>query len=98
MKTNAPRVPTEEEKKELVAYNVQRKYTNPSLEEYEQEKGLTEDAYIAVFDNYVSDSPGYAGKVMLVVWGYPKLTEVYTWTPYENKLKIRREVIDQTNQ
>jgi hypothetical protein len=37
-------------------------------------------AYIAVFDNYITGSPGYAGKVMVVVWdGSPAQYETYTW-------------------
>lgn len=37
-------------------------------------------AYIAVFPNYVSDSQGYRGKVMAVVWaGDPSLYEVFIW-------------------
>ena len=80
MLTKIPRVPTDIEKEELAIYNAQRKYTNPSQEEREQERGFVEDAFITVFDNYISDSPGYAGKVVVVVWsGGPSLTETYTW-------------------
>ncbi len=96
MITKIPRVPTDTEKEELAAYNAQRKYTNPSQEEREQERSFVEEAHIAVFDNYISDSPGYTGKVMVVVWGYPNITEVYTWKkePHESEPKIRHEVID----
>jgi hypothetical protein len=37
-------------------------------------------AYIAVFDHYITDSPGYAGKLMSVVWdGSPSIYDVYVW-------------------
>jgi hypothetical protein len=37
-------------------------------------------AAIAVFDEYITVGPGYAGKVMTVVWdGSPSFSEVYLW-------------------
>ena len=36
-------------------------------------------AYIAVFDNYMTDCPGYTGRIMSVIWGAPDLCEVYLW-------------------
>ena len=42
---------------------------------------LLQDAAIAVFDNYITDCPGYAGKVMSVVWsGSPTFFDVFTWS------------------
>lgn len=36
-------------------------------------------ARVAVFDNYMSDSPGYTGRVAVVVWsGGPELFDVFT--------------------
>jgi hypothetical protein len=36
-------------------------------------------AWIAVFDNYITDCPGYAGKVIVVVWGAgPDTMSVFT--------------------
>ena len=50
---------------------------------------MIENAAIAVFENYMSDGPGYAGKVMVVVWsGGPEFTDTYTWSTGQNsKLK-----------
>ena len=43
-------------------------------------KELVDGATIAVFDDYISDSPGYAGKVMVVIWPTgPQLYEVLIW-------------------
>ena len=37
-------------------------------------------AYIAVFDDYITDAPGYSGKVMVVVWALsPRDYDVYIW-------------------
>jgi len=45
----------------------------------EIEDGHLEDAAVAVFDGYSSDTPGYQGKLAVVVWpGGPYLHEVFT--------------------
>ena len=86
------RKPTEAEKEELIAYNTKRMYRNPTNEEKEEQRGFVEGASIAVFDNYITDGPGYAGKVMVVVWsGSPTFTETYTW----NKGNIESLTIEQ---
>jgi len=37
-------------------------------------------AWIAVFDDYITDCPGYAGRVMSVLWGAaPDTCSVFTW-------------------
>jgi len=55
---------------------------------------LIERAYIAVFDNYMSDTPGYCGKVMVVVWpGGPELFEVFVWR--DNQLQSIQSEISQ---
>ena len=37
-------------------------------------------AWIAVFDDYITDGPGYSGKVMCVVWGAdPSEVDVFRW-------------------
>ena len=73
------RIPTEAEKNELVAYLMATDYANDE-DERENVAGYVENAAIAIFDKYVTSSPGYAGKVMVVVYdGSPKLTETYIW-------------------
>ena len=83
-----PRLPTHEEKDELWRY-LCRDYSFKAQDladtEAGQLKGCIEDAAIAVFDNYISDGPGYAGKVMLVVWpGGPDLREAFIWETTRN--------------
>lgn len=49
---------------------------------YEQEEanGLIQDCSAAVFDEYITDCPGYAGKIMSVIWsGSPSFFDVYIW-------------------
>src|SRR5947209_1557583 len=37
-------------------------------------------AYVAVYDNYITDGPGYCGKIMSVIWtGSPSFFDVFTW-------------------
>ena len=82
-----PRKPTEEEKEQLVQYVILSQYRNPSDEEEQQERGFVEGAAIAVFDHYMTDSPGYAGKVMVVVWpGSPGQTQTFIWQREEIEL------------
>ena len=74
-----PRIPTEAEKNELVAYLMATDYANPE-DERENVVGYVENAAIAVFDTYTTSSPGYSGKVMVVVYdGAPEQTETYIW-------------------
>ena len=88
------RIPTKEEKIELVEYILKHdlKYDENEREDIE---GFVESAAIAVFDNYITSSPGYSGKLMVVVYeGAPEMTETYTWVKdNENNIaKLYRNV------
>src|SRR6266568_6819610 len=79
-----PRKPTEEEKRELAEYVAKQKYEHPTetdiAEAIEEAEGWLESAAVAVYDHYITDSPGYAGKLLVVVWpAAPTLTETYIW-------------------
>lgn len=73
------RNPNQQEKTELASYvfdQIWMDAEDPSKEARDE----VENAAIAVFDNYVSDSPGYADKIMIVVWrGGPQMYEVFIW-------------------
>jgi hypothetical protein len=85
-----PRKPTEIEKKEIVAYVLTHDFENDENER-ENVEGYVENAAIAVFDDYVTGSPGYAGRVMVVVYdGGTQQTETYSWNSLDGK--IRRDV------
>ena len=76
-----PRIPTMQEKKELIDYLV--KHDNFAAEDIEDTVNC---AYIAIFDDYVTGGPGYSGKVMVVVYdGDPSQTETYKWQRERNE-------------
>jgi hypothetical protein len=83
------RIPTKEEKLELVEYIIKYDYKNDENERLNI-AGFVESASIAVFDNYITSSPGYSGKLMIVVYqGAPEMTETYTWVK-ENESNIAK--------
>ena len=70
------RKPNQEEITQLVRY-LQNLYAYGDDEDAEH---LTRNAYIAVFDKYITGGPGYCGKLMMVVWdGCPSQYEVFIW-------------------
>src|SRR6266567_7768141 len=79
-----PRKPTQQEKQELVNYVAKQQHDLPTeadlAEAREEAEGWLENAAVSVFDHYITDSPGYAGKVLVVVWpASPSVTETYIW-------------------
>jgi hypothetical protein len=72
-----PRKPTDAEKKELLDFLIGEGY----IEKPDEDEDLFDGSiYAAVFDDYITGGPGYAGKVMVVVWdGSPSFTETYYW-------------------
>ncbi len=78
-----PRKPTEEEYEQLFSLEWERQYGSPKNDPEEEEnlRAFIRDAAIAVFDGYTTDSPGYSGKVMVVVWsGSPTMYQAYIWS------------------
>lgn len=72
-----PRRPTQEEMHQLACYI---HYKGSYGEDLEEAKALVEETCVAVFDDYITDCPGYAGKLMMVVWGgSPAFYEVFIW-------------------
>jgi len=93
------RIPTKEEKTELLECLLKHDYKNDENERANIE-GFVESAAIAVFDNYITSSPGYSGKLMVVVYdGSPEMTETYTWVKENesNIAKIYRNVAINTS-
>jgi hypothetical protein len=94
------RIPTKEEKIEVVEYILTHDLRNDENER-ENIEGFVESAAIAVFDHYITSSPGYSGKLMVVVYeGAPEMTETYTWVKdKENNIaKLYRNVaVDTSN-
>jgi len=72
-------MPTKDEKIEIVEYLLKHDYKNDESERVNVE-GFVQSASIAVFDKYITSSPGYSGKLMVVVYeAAPEMTETYTW-------------------
>lgn len=72
--SQSPRTPSVGELKELVSWLCSIGH------DQEVATDLTESASVAVYDNYVTDCPGYAGKLMSVVWsGSPSFFDVFIW-------------------
>lgn len=93
-----PKIPTEAEKNELVEYLLAHDYENDQHERMNIH-GYVENAAIAVFDSYITGSPGYSGKLMVVVYdGGPNQTETYIWQKEnwidENQEKTFHCVVD----
>jgi hypothetical protein len=75
-----PRKPTEEEYQQLFSL-IREQQGMPS--DPEEEKDLMEfikNSAVAMFDGYITDGPGYVGRIMVVVWtGSPTMYEAYIW-------------------
>jgi hypothetical protein len=96
-----PRKPTEEEKQQLIEYLLRGRnpetYDLGKIDQADREEitGAVASAAIAVFDNYITDSVGYAGKVMVVIWPTgPQYTDTFTWLDKEH---LAQEVISSQN-
>lgn len=69
-----PRLPNKVEVAELVQFQCDLG------REFEFVAGEVFDACIAVFDEYKTSGPGYAGKVMVVVWNAaPSCFDLFVW-------------------
>lgn len=69
-----PRIPTQKEAEELTRFLCTCYGTDE-----DEELGILERTYIAVFDNYITDGPGFLGKVFCLVYpGSPEFYEVVT--------------------
>jgi len=77
MNNSYVRQPTHGEKQALLEWQSRygmKDYTDNEI------KGYIENASIAVFPHYMTDCPGYVGKIMDVVWGgSPSFFECFVW-------------------
>ena len=70
-----PRSSTADERKQLADWLI-----STGAYDAENARLTAEAAYIAVFDDYRTGGPGYAGKVMSVIWdGAPSMFDLFTW-------------------
>lgn len=79
-----PRQPTNLEKSELAFWTAEEMGGFEANDHLDQAKAWVDGAAIAVFDDYISDCPGYCGKVMTVIWpAGPSLYETFIWRQEE---------------
>jgi hypothetical protein len=77
---NKPRKPTQAEKSDLVYYVVNEISGIGATDQMKFAHAWVEDAAIAVFDDCLTDYPGYVLKLMMVVWhSSPEQYEVFIW-------------------
>jgi len=66
------RKPNKEELEELKNYFRGCGYNEETAE-------LMDNYWYCVFDDYISDCPAYAGKLLMAVYGNPEFYEVFIW-------------------
>ena len=97
--SHIPRQPADAEKKELAQLVAEFKSNSPTAEDINDELEYIEGTCIAVFDDYITDGPGFFGKVMIVVWGgSPEYYEMYLWRTAhvgENKKLVKVPIADE---
>lgn len=82
MNNRQPRLPTQEEKEQLAAVAVVQQHGSSSVSAklMENMKEIVDAAFIAVYDDYSTGSPGWFGKVMSVIWDNgAEYYQVYAW-------------------
>ena len=84
------REPTEQELTELKDYLYLEAIHDLTHDEVE---AFVAEATIGVFDGYVSESPGYAGKLMVVVWAYPEMYELYKWDEQKMLARVKQDKV-----
>ena len=73
----------EEERKDLLEY-----YTEELGRHKEGSEALLDSYTFVTIEGYVSDSPGYTGKVIFALYGQPHLHEVFIYE--DGKLKRQK--------
>ena len=77
-----PRLPSEEEIEQLISLEMAwlnaEVEIKPDPENRETIEGFLKGSVVSVWDRYTTDSPGYSGKIMVVVWPTMDVSQ-YTW-------------------
>ena len=88
-----PRAPTEEEKDGITDAIFREQYGLTEVEqgEWTDMRLTVEESFISVYDNYMPGSPGYCGKILMVVYiGGVNFYELFV----EREGRIEREMLD----
>lgn len=74
MSERSPRSPSRHEEKEIARWLAKQEKSPLTQDHIDR----VSNAYMAVFDDYMSDGPGHTGRVMVCVWpGGPELISVF---------------------
>jgi hypothetical protein len=85
-----PRKPTPEEVV-LLAQWVCAQRNEPVPTDQSEIDDLIAGASIAVFDGYITDGPGYSGRIMVVVWsGAPEFFNCFTLDAWYRNIKVSK--------
>jgi hypothetical protein len=86
-----PRPPTMAELDDLFEWEAEKLGPQATEEEGRDLIELIGDASIVVWPSYLPDTPGYTGRVMVVLWpGGVELLSVYGWNPQGQILDVGR--------
>ena len=85
------RKPNEKEKEELKKYLYIEMF-NSNDGDQENIENLVNNAHMGVIENYMSDCPGYAGKVLFIIWGFLGAYELYGWDKEKMLFKVDKEI------
>jgi hypothetical protein len=92
-----PRKPTKQEEKELFEYFVMTGIEG--IESIEQFYEWIDNSPLAVFDNYRTDYPEYAGKVLVMLPTYdlyPEIVDIYVWQEGKITKVTNKEEMEQS--
>lgn len=74
-----PRIATEAELLEIAEATI-KEFGMTDKEDRQQIIDSVRDAWVSVWDDYQTGSPGYCGKIAVVIFdGGPEFTRTYTW-------------------
>lgn len=91
-KTFIPRPPNAQELEMLAQYHAEMQHSTTE-EEFVDCANFAMSSYIAVYDHYITGGPGFAGKLMVVLYdGSPGNVQVFSFQG--NKLKVQAEMND----
>jgi hypothetical protein len=79
-----PRKPNEQENDLLTQWLAETMYKDISPGDLNEAAMIVDNAYIAVFDQYMTGGPGYSGRYMLVAWdGSTDQFDAFTFQTHE---------------
>lgn len=91
MKDYNVRKPTKEELADWKKWFLKENSHNYYLSLEQNADDYIESYYFGVIDDYISDCPGYAGRLMFVVYGFPQAFELFEWDSNGKLKRVKSE-------